>query len=56
MPDEELPAVPGNEVLLQQDQHQYEIAKLNIEKTCENNAMWAEHWYKMRLAAKGPSP
>ena len=51
MPDEELPAVPGNEVLLQQDQHRYEIAKLNIEKTCENNAMWAEHWYKMRLAA-----
>lgn len=49
MPDM-LPATQDNtELLKQQDQHQYEIAKLNIEKNRENNAMWAAHWFKMRM-------
>lgn len=49
MPDM-LPTTQDNtELLKQQDQHQYEIAKLNIEKNCENNAMWAAHWFKMRM-------
>ena len=50
MPNDMLPADQDNtELLKQQDQHQYEIAKLNIEKNCENNAMWAAHWFKMRM-------
>lgn len=47
---ERLP-VPADdaELLKQQDQHQFEIAKLNIEKNVENNAMWSAHWIKMRM-------
>lgn len=50
MPDN-LPLQSNQEILLQQDQHQYEIAKLNIEKTYENNVMWAQHWAKLRCMA-----
>lgn len=51
----ELKVLPDKqaELLKQQDQHQFEIAKLNIEKNCENNAIWAAHWFRMRMLALG---
>ncbi len=44
MPDQDLPApIQDREVLLQQDAHQYDIAKLNIEATLQNQREIRQH-------------
>lgn len=49
MPENEIVQTDQVKLLQQQDQHQYEIARLNIEKNTENNAIWASYWLKMRI-------
>lgn len=51
MPENELAQTDQVKLLQQQDQHQYEIARLNIEKNTENNAIWASYWLKMRIVS-----
>lgn len=44
MPDQNLPSyIQDREVLLQQDVHQYDIAKLNIEATLQNQREIRQH-------------
>ena len=51
MPDNNPAVIQQLELAKQQDDHQYEIAKLGIEKNIENNSMWAKHFYKTRIAS-----
>ena len=44
-----LPSDVNAELLKQQDDHQFELAKLNLQLNAENNKTWANHWFKMRI-------